>query len=897
VTSWTTPARDFLEERLRAHRRRFEADGAEADEVMSDLREHVMQEAAAQGLTVVTEVDVRRLLARVDPMLLEEPTGGESGDGTGAIADPAPPTFPGVPSDPPRSGFQRTSVEILLGLFGVLLPLGTIGLEWTQRLSALELTDPIPTPFHGILLLLVPAVYALGLWFRFRRPGSAPGFYPWLLAVALGVSGAYAAAFAPAYPVALVGVLYFGLGLIPLTPLLAWIVGWILWRRARIEARENGHPWPRWAWVLSWGVVAALGLAALPGFLTEELIRTAVHGDSQGERFQAIQRLRSWGDSDVLLRACYGRRVSIWDNLLDRRPAAAEAVQQVYFQVTGQPFNAVRPPLNQQWGVGRQVLSDFEWDRSLGGETVAGQVSGLSLRSSRLDGQVSVPDGWEYVEWTLEFQNDNDSRQREARAEIQLPPGGVVSRVTLWVHDEEREAAFAGRGETRAAYQQVAVAQRRDPILVTTSGPDRVLMQCFPIEPRGGTMKVRLGITAPLLPVGTGELECTWPRFTERNFRIDPALEHHLWLEGGQAPARVPSGAFAEASKPEVLRSRLKQSLVSDGFDPIAFAVDPAPRPSAWAVDDRSTPTGWVRQTLVDRPPLAPGRLAIVVDGGVDGREAWEAIRKGLGASTARGDLRVYVASDGVHRVAEVLEGPYRAATNPMDRFVWNSPPFVGGQDPIPALEEAWTWVTGSQDGRVLWIHGPVPVLLGDTASWLQSMDRLGDRRASLIDFGLRPGPNLVTKGLGSRPALQVWPRIGGLEADLARCLDRMGGVQGGREWRRERVGTAPDVEARGSRHLVRLWARDHILDLAGQRRVADAVEWAGRWQLVTPVSGAVVLETRAQYAAAGLKPVDPLTTPQVVPEPQTWMLMALGLGLLAVIGRHRGRNGAGGSV
>ena len=113
-------------------------------------------------------------------------------------------------------------------------------------------------------------------------------------------------------------------------------------------------------------------------------------------------------------------------------------------------------------------------------------------------------------------------------------------------------------------------------------------------------------------------------------------------------------------------------------------------------------------------------------------------------------------------------------------------------------------------------------------------------------------------------------------------------GVQAGREWRRKRVAVAPGVEARGSRHLVRLWARDHILDLAGQRRVGDAVEWAGRWQLVTTVSGAVVLETRAQYAAAGLKPVDPLTTPQVVPEPQTWLLMALGLVLLVWDRRRR---------
>ncbi len=99
----------------------------------------------------------------------------------------------------------------------------------------------------------------------------------------------------------------------------------------------------------------------------------------------------------------------------------------------------------------------------------------------------------------FEFRNQHEWSQREARAQVLLPPGGVVSRVTLWVNGEPREAAFAGRGEVRAAYQQVAVQQRRDPVLVTMSGPDRVLVQCFPIQPNGGTMKIRLGITVPLL--------------------------------------------------------------------------------------------------------------------------------------------------------------------------------------------------------------------------------------------------------------------------------------------------------------------------------------------------------------------------------------------------------------
>ena len=416
MSSWTTPAREFLEQRLRAHRDRFAADGAEAEEVMADLREHVMQEAEAQGMTVVTEADVRRLLARVDPMLLEEPALGPVDLSRSGVPDPSTPAPLLDPPNPVRSSWLRRAKEWLLAFLGVVLPLGTILLEWNSRLSAQELMDPIPTPFHGILLLLVPSAYALGLWFRHRGPRRVPAFYPWLLALALGVSGAYAVAFAPTYPWALVGIVVYGLGLIPLTPLVAWIVGWILWRGFLKEAGENHQPWPRRAWVLSWATAVALGFAAVPGLLTDHLLRVAITSESQGERSQSVQRLRAWGNSDHLLRACYGRRRTLWDDLFQRPELAAERVQTVYFQVTGHPFNTVRPPLNMYWGVGRQVLSDFEWDVSLGGEAVAGQVSGLSLRSSRLDGQASVPDGWEYVEWTLEFQNDNDSRQREARA-------------------------------------------------------------------------------------------------------------------------------------------------------------------------------------------------------------------------------------------------------------------------------------------------------------------------------------------------------------------------------------------------------------------------------------------------------------------------------------------------
>ena len=53
----------------------------------------------------------------------------------------------------------------------------------------------------------------------------------------------------------------------------------------------------------------------------------------------------------------------------------------------------------------------------------------------------------------------------------------------------------------------------------------------------------------------------------------------------------------------------------------------------------------------------------------------------------------------------------------------------------------------------------------------------------------------------------------------------------------------------------------------------SDAMQLAARYQLVTPVSGAVVLETQAQYQQAGLQPVPPESVP-TVPEPSATVLL-----------------------
>jgi len=58
-----------------------------------------------------------------------------------------------------------------------------------------------------------------------------------------------------------------------------------------------------------------------------------------------------------------------------------------------------------------------------------------------------------------------------------------------------------------------------------------------------------------------------------------------------------------------------------------------------------------------------------------------------------------------------------------------------------------------------------------------------------------------------------------------------------------------------------------------GGEGATRAMALAAQHRLVTPVSGAVVLETDAEYTRAGLTPPDAAAVP-TIPEPSTWVLL-----------------------
>ena len=339
---------------------------------------------------------------------------------------------------------SRPGWIFLLG--GACFPLGVVILELTTRMCALDVTDPMPTFWHAVLVGLVPLANGW-TWLALRRYIA---FNPRIIGIAngyaIGVSLLYTLWFMPMLPIAAIAIVFFGLGLLPMAPLFSFIAS----MRGYFFLKKLGgaqYFWkvPGTVWGLAIFLVAATIIQA-PVVGTRVGMSLAC-SDKPEVRGRAIQMLRVLGNEDMMLHASYIR----WNRGFDPlrwfgssslvSPAKA---REIFYRVTGSAFNAVPPPSTIR-GWGRGGFSGFGGiDFDQGDQVVGTRLKGLELHSSRMDASVDGDAGLAYIEWTLEFKNYFD-RDREARAQVTLPRGGVVSRVTLWVHGQEREAAFAGR--------------------------------------------------------------------------------------------------------------------------------------------------------------------------------------------------------------------------------------------------------------------------------------------------------------------------------------------------------------------------------------------------------------------------------------------------------------------
>jgi dolichol kinase len=770
--------------------------------------------------------------------------------------------------EPPRPGAWMLAL-------GVIFPLFVLLLELVSGMCADSLFDPVPSWGHAIAVAAVPAIN-LALWLAARSDSPhRPGL---LIAAgaAMAIGGAYSLMFLPVMPVALIGILLLGIGLLPFAPALALIVTVKL-----AAAVDDGRRSMRRRFTgIAIGLVALL-IVDLPSTATHVALRWAGGGEEGARRATAL--MRAVGDEEMLLRLCYGDSgragllsfvIASWNEGIfsPRSVPTREIARELHFRATGLAFNAVEPPR----AVARRQSGLFEFDREQGGEAVGGRLAAMRLADSRIDGSVSGEDNLAYLEWTAVFANDSTVEQ-EARATLALPPGAVASRATLWVKGQPREASVAGRGETRAAYQSV-VRTRRDPLLVTTDGAGRLLVQAFPVMP-GGSMKIRIGITAPLEIARDGSRSLALPALAERNFAVGHDLRHQLWIESRAPIAGTGFAVRRLASGVTEARAALADAALAAG-----------PRVRTTPIREASTRVGTVGEapsvtvTQRIRRITAPAQrsLAIVVDGSAANRAGADGLRRALDAIPSGLPVALFLASPDARPVPAA---PWSTGQRARVEAALAGAPFRGGEDSLPALAAALDSAP-DPESAILWIHGPQPV---EFAASRGRLEQLLDRREALprlVRYQRTPGAAVTVPGSAWFELAHMAAPSGDPAADLSALLDQIGG---GERWQVERVeGTAAGA-ATGSPHIARLWAAEKLTGAGGStgKEREQAIALAHRLNVVTPVSGAVVLERDDQYRANGL-PVPGAADVPTVPEPGEWALIAIVLALLLWMWRRR---------
>jgi len=507
--------------------------------------------------------------------------------------------------------------------------------------------------------------------------------------------------------------------------------------------------------------------------------------------------------------------------------------------------------------------------------SLMGNKLNLFLKSSEIDSSVNLENGICYLEWTI-ILNNNLKDFDEARASIRLPPDSVVSRLTLWVNNEEQEAAFAKDATVEAAYNSI-VNKNKDPVLVQYSSPDTVSMKCFPIS-QSTPMKIRIGITAPVQYTSTDKAYIKTPYFIENNFLINPQLTHHVWVESKQ-PIEYKSQVATKIENAFKLKIKMNNDELLKG-DPIYFSEIPkTPTSYIFPLDE----TNFLISRIDTEETKNIEKIIFVVDFGVTMKNEFKHFIEALDKLPSGKDFIFYCVADTNKTII------YNKSTGLLESIksdilkLKNEIGLVGGHDFIPVLVDAIEEHGVGEKTLYIWVHGNISYALSDPAP-LEKILLRSHTKPNIIEFSTIRAKNILTS---KSKELANLPQGKGAYSGLKKLPDFLHNINAPTKKLifeiKENVIKEEVLE--GNKHHARLWANQQIIKMGLEKNLdlERAITLSTKYQLVTPFVGAVVLENKAQYDQFNLKQVDATTVPSI-PEPEEWALIIVIIAMLLII-------------
>jgi len=716
--------------------------------------------------------------------------------------------------------------------------------------------DPLPNVWSCLVFALIPLGNSMVLY-GLKHPSK--NSLPRLLltnGIAIGVSVYFSLTFLPILSLSLLGSLLL-IGTAGLAPFIALICSFRL--RARLlQMRSDLEISSQTNMGTIGGVVGFLLLFPIgfTVFATDVSLNRMSSSASLEQRERGIRGLENYASPWALAYLAAGKRVgyyswsggSMWDGARRNPLATPEAV----YRITGRGM----ADLDQQtWRNGSSNWNLFSIrrpDRQV-------RSDGLSLSESVIDGWADGDGMVGYLEWTMVIQN-RSRVNGEAISTIQLPKGATVSRLTLWVNGEEREAAFSAKAKVTAAYERV-VRRKRDPVLITTEGLDRIEVRCFPVQP-GKNMRFRIGISMPLELESPTEAVLPLPFFVDRNFAVPSRTRHDIWIES-RGDLKFP-GKNVSFDRTVEGKNRFQGWVWGTKLSSFADAI---------RVSRQNISTFWNTWDETDLPVVGTLQYlepkhrptVVVLDGSWGMKSRWDEVVNLLELAT--NIKKIVLAGNEVEEFEFDTPDSRDRSLKSLQQYKPDR-----GRDNVAALRAAWSAAIPIDDSQIVWIHAPQPYALSAGATLHRPFNR--SDAPDLIDVPLHVGPNVVMEGLPVLGNIHSVPLLG---QDTDTFWDRVAMI-GKLPFNLEQ-GSVPEGGHETSKHLTRLWAVQEI-----HRGLVDGMDWedlvpiAERYRVVSLVSGAVVLETNNQYVQAGLG------VPEKLPQTATPALLLLLIGPLLLI-------------
>lgn len=477
-----------------------------------------------------------------------------------------------------------------------------------------------------------------------------------------------------------------------------------------------------------------------------------------------------------------------------------------------------------------------------------------------------------YTEKTVSVKNTANSsrgwtRNGEAIYIFHLPEGAVVSSLSLWINNKEEKGILTTKAKADSAYKTIVGVERRDPSVVHWQEGNTVTVRVFPV-PDNEKRQFKLGITAPL-SLEHGEL-----------------IYRNIYFDG---PATRSTGEDVDITfetKPtDLQRSGIfnkenDDRLVASG----GYMAD-------WQVSFKDE--GLAHQLFSHNNntfTIAPYRkelaAADISDVYLDVNSAWsEQEYNSVRALSGLKRIWIYVNDRMEQLTAQNSTVLFEeASTNRFSMFpfflvskpatalvitkgVANSPA-ISDLENAPFVNDLKKWLGDSQQ-IMLYNLG------GELSPYLRT---LRECRTFRYDQGDLAGLQSLLDDRRFPASIENDQRI--VIESAGMTITRTPGTE---------VSTAPD-------HLQRLFAYNHIMHAMGPRLLTGGEESdtlvaeATESYIVTPLSSLVVLETQADYDRFNIEDSNNslknagLKGKGAVPEPHEWLLIVLGLLLIAYL-------------